>query len=268
MNNQLYVLLFVVAVSVIRIIVQSLQEQAAKKKAQERKLREQDEALRQGPSSQRQAEEAERQRGDEMITIPGAQSSPGGAQARDPLADLLRRIPGGPGTPGTTVPMPPPRRASKPTELERAREVGRRRAEAARRSEDARATAQAKANRASSNLPPELRPAPVPTRASQQPAAQNRPQSRPQKQPQRQAQAQAQSRSAKPQRAQALVTEEELDERRQHARQIELAGAKAEAQVAKPRGAMIGGTRMTAREWRRAIVVREILAPPLALREE
>lgn len=260
MNNQLYVLLFVVAVSVIRIIVQSLQEQAAKKKAQERKLREQDEALRQGPSAQRQAEEAERQRGDEMIAIPGAQSSPGGAQARDPLADLLRRIPGGPGTPGTTVPMPPPRRASKPTELERAREVGRRRAEAARRSEDARATAQAKANRASSNLPPELRPAPVPTRASQQPAPQNRPQGRPQKQ--------AQSRPAKPQRAQALVTEEELDERRQHARQLELAAAKGEAQVARPRGAMIGGTRMTAREWRRAIVVREILAPPLALREE
>lgn len=260
MNNQLYVLLFVVAVSVIRIIVQSLQEQAAKKKAQERTLREQDEALRQGPSAQRQAEEAERRRGDEMIAIPGAQSSSGGTQASDPLADLLRRIPGGPGTPGTTVPMPPPRRATKPTELERAREVGRRRAEATRRSEDARAKAQTTANRAAGNLPPELRPAPVPTRASQQPAAQNRPQGRPQKQ--------AQSRPAKPQRAQALVTEEELDERRQHARQIELAGAKAEAQVAKPRGAMIGGTRMTAREWRRAIVVREILAPPLALREE
>jgi|GEM_PF-4805711 len=276
MNNiQLWVVLGFVAISVIQAIVKAMKEQAAKKQAEERKLRQQDESLRQGPSTRREQQQA---RGDEMIAIPGQPQTQAGG---DPLADLLRRLPGG--TPGTTVPMPAPARKEKKSELDRAREVGeRRRAAETQRQTDVRdasasqrasrtqsmpkpVSQQPMATRAQSNLPREARPVPMPQRVSQQREQQQREQSRAQARPQNRGQV----RPPQNPRSTPLVTEEQLEERRQHERQKQLASAKAEGvQQSVSRGALVGGTRMTPREWRRAIIAREILQPPLALRDE
>ncbi len=276
MSTQLIVILIMVGASVVQGIVKALREQAAKKQAEDRRLRMQHEAMQRGPSTMR-----EPSRGDEMIQIPqGRPADPDQSESTgDPLADLLRRLPGG--TPGTTVPMPAPARKPKQTELDRARAAGekRRAAEMARAAQQARAGEQARAAQQArpqdvmrqpmatralpqQNLPREMRPIPMPPKQGQQRGEGQQPQ---RGQGQRQ---QRPSRQERKQRVEQMVTEEMRDEQRQHEVQQRLAAVRPEAVgVSTVRGANIGGARMTARDWRRAMILREILEPPLSIRE-
>lgn len=278
MSTQLIIFLVMIGATVVQAVVKALREQAAKKQAEERRLRSQDESMQRGPSTRRDPA-----RGDEMIEIPQGRPAPQGSESTgDPLADLLRRLPGG--VPGTTVPMPTPAPARKPkqTELERARSVGEKR----RQVEDARVASypqagaeemkrQPMATRGTpqQSLPREARPVPMPPKQSEMmqqrgPVPRQQQRGSAQTQPVQQ-RAPRQDRQDRKQRSAPRVTDEMRDEQRQHEMQQRMAGVRADAVgVNVIRGASIGGARMTARDWRRAMILREILEPPLSLREE
>jgi hypothetical protein len=273
MSTQLLIFLVMVGATVVQAVVKALREQAAKKKAEEMRLRSQDDALRRGPSTRRDPA-----RGDEMIEIPqGRPATQASESTGDPLADLLRRLPGG--TPGTTVPMPSPAPARKPkqTELERARSVGEKR----RQVEDARAASypqagaqemkrQPMATRGTpqQSLPREARPVPMPPKQSETTQRRGPVPGQQQRGPAQMTPSQQRPPRQERKRPAQIVTDEMRDDQRHHETQQRMAGVKPDAVGVKVvRGANIGGARMTARDWRRAMILREILDPPLSMRE-